>query len=130
MDTVQLLKKLITFRTTEDRVLEIKKAVAYIESLFKKKGIWTKKYYLNGKPAMYACTQKVLKPDILLIPHLDVVEGEDSQFIPRQTGNILRARGACDCKNNVTVVVKTLLHFARSGKAVGALICTDGCGRR
>lgn len=125
MDTIKLLEKLITFRTTENRVNQIREAVGYVEKLFKDKKVWTRTHYVGDKPVLYACTTGTRKPDLLLVPHLDVVEGADSQFVPKRRGAWLYGRGATDCKSNAAVTIQTLLHFAGSGKSVGAYLTTD-----
>ncbi len=127
MDSVQMLKKLITFRTTADRITELAKALDYIESILKKKNIWIQRLILKGpnRPVMYACTKKTKTPDILLVPHVDVVEAEDIQFIPKQKGNWLYGRGSNDCKSNLVVTIQALLAFAGSDKSLGAFFTTD-----
>jgi succinyl-diaminopimelate desuccinylase len=127
MDSVSLLKNLITFRTTADRIIEIKKALAFIKNILENKDIWTQQLILKSanRPVMYACTQKTKHPDILLVAHVDVVEGETNQFTPYVKGNKVFGRGACDCKNHVAIAIQSLLHFAGSGKSIGAFFTTD-----
>ncbi len=127
MDSVSLLKKLITYRTTADRIGELGKALDFIEGLLKPSGIWTRRLVLKGpgRPVLFACTRRTKQPEILLVPHVDVVEGEDSQFKPKIRGERLYGRGACDCKNHVTVALQILQRFAGSGKSVGAFFTTD-----
>ena len=78
MDSITLLKKLITFRTTADRIGELEAALNFIEKILKPQGLWIQRLTLKGpnRPVMYACTKKTKRPEILLVPHLDVVEGE------------------------------------------------------
>jgi succinyl-diaminopimelate desuccinylase len=127
MDTIALLKKLITFHTTADRIGELEAALKYIEKILQAKGIWIKRFHLKGpnRPVMYACTRKTKKPEILLVPHIDVVEGTDEQFKPFVKGQRIYGRGACDCKNHATVVIQTLLQAAVQNKSVGAFFITD-----
>jgi succinyl-diaminopimelate desuccinylase len=127
MDSISLLKKLITFRTTSDRINELEAALNFIEKVLKPKGIWIQRLTLKGpnRPVMFACTQKTKRPEILLVPHVDVVEGEADQFKPFVKGKTLFGRGACDCKNHVTVAIQALIHAAQKGKSVGAFFTTD-----
>jgi succinyl-diaminopimelate desuccinylase len=127
MNSITLLKKLITFRTTADRIGELKAALDFIEKILKPQGIWIQRLILKGpnRPVMFACTQKTKRPEILLVPHVDVVEGETDQFKPLVKGETLFGRGACDCKNHVTVAIQTLIHAAQKGKSVGVFFTTD-----
>lgn len=127
MDSLTLLKKLITFRTTADRIGELEAALTFIEKILKPQGLWIQRLTLKGpnRPVMYACTKKIKRPEILIVPHLDVVEGEDDQFKPLVKGQKLFGRGACDCKNHVTVAIQTLLYAAKKGKSVGVFFTTD-----
>jgi succinyl-diaminopimelate desuccinylase len=127
MDSITLLKKLITFRTTADRIGEIEKALNFIEKVLKPHGIWMQRLTLKGpnRPVMFACTQKTKKPEILIVSHVDVVEGDPSQFKPYIQGQKLFGRGACDCKNHVVVAIQSLIHAQKQGKSVGAFFTTD-----
>ncbi len=127
MDSIALLKKLITFRTTADRISELEAALNFIEKILKPQGIWIQRQILKGpdRPVMFACTQKTKRPEILIVSHVDVVEGDADQFKPYVKGETLFGRGACDCKNHVTVAIKALLHAAKKGKSVGAFFTTD-----
>jgi succinyl-diaminopimelate desuccinylase len=127
MDSITLLKKLITFRTTADRIAELEAALNFIEKVLKPQGLWIQRLILKGpnRPVMYACTKKTKGPEILLVPHVDVVEGDDGQFKPYVKGQKLFGRGACDCKNHVVVAIQSLIHAARKGKSVGAFFTTD-----
>jgi succinyl-diaminopimelate desuccinylase len=127
MNSISLLRKLITFRTTADRIGEIEAALDFIEKILKPQGIWIQRLTLKGpnRAVMFACTKKTKRPEILLVSHVDVVEGDADQFKPYVKGQKLFGRGACDCKNHVTIAIQTLIHAAKKGKSVGAFFTTD-----
>lgn len=125
METIALLKKLIRFKTTADRIEEITACVAFIQDLLSAKGIYTNIEMLADTPVLYACTTKTKHPDLLLVPHIDVVAAAESQFIPRQKGDRLYGRGACDNKHNTAIIIQTLLAMANTGASVGAHFITD-----
>lgn len=50
---------------------------------------------------------------ILLVPHLDTVNAEDGQFIPKVRGGQLHGRGACDTKGSVAAMMTALMELAR-----------------
>jgi succinyl-diaminopimelate desuccinylase len=127
MNSITLLKKLITFRTTADRIGELEAALNFIEKILQPQGIWIQRLILKGpnRPVLFACTQKTKRPEVLIVAHVDVVEGDPDQFKPLVKGQKLFGRGACDCKNHVTVAIQALIHAAQKGKSVGAFFITD-----
>src|SRR5712671_5893584 len=51
---------------------------------------------------------------ILLAPHLDTVNADDLQFIPRRKNGRLHGRGACDTKGSVAAMLMALCELAES----------------
>ncbi|MBU6411778.1 MAG: M20/M25/M40 family metallo-hydrolase, partial [Verrucomicrobia bacterium] len=49
---------------------------------------------------------------IVLAPHLDTVNGDDSQFVPRLKNGRLHGRGACDTKGSVAAMFTALCELA------------------
>ena len=65
MDCISLLKKLIAFRTTADRINELEAALNFIEKILKPQGIWTQRLTLKGP---HLSDYLLLHQTILLIP--------------------------------------------------------------
>jgi acetylornithine deacetylase/succinyl-diaminopimelate desuccinylase-like protein len=55
-----------------------------------------------------------IKQTILLAPHLDTVNADDSQFIPRCKNGRLHGRGACDTKGSVAAMLSALCELVKS----------------
>jgi acetylornithine deacetylase len=55
-----------------------------------------------------------IRQTILLAPHLDTVNAEDSQFIPRRKNGRLYGRGACDTKGSVAAMLTALCELANT----------------
>ena len=53
-----------------------------------------------------------IRQTVLLAPHLDTVNADDSQFIPRQKNGRLHGRGACDTKGSVAAMLMALCELA------------------
>ena len=51
---------------------------------------------------------------ILLAPHMDTVDGTESQFIPRTSHGRLFGHGACDTKGSVAAMMSALCDLART----------------
>jgi succinyl-diaminopimelate desuccinylase len=53
-----------------------------------------------------------IRQTILLAPHLDTVNADDSQFVPRRKNGRLYGRGACDTKGSVAAMLTALCELA------------------
>jgi acetylornithine deacetylase/succinyl-diaminopimelate desuccinylase-like protein len=70
-------------------------------------------------PGRFNLIARLLPPNkirstILLAPHLDTVNAEDAQFIPREKNGRLHGRGACDTKGSVAAMLMALCELAHS----------------
>jgi len=55
-----------------------------------------------------------IRRTILLAPHLDTVDADDSQFAPRRKSGRLYGRGACDTKGSVAAMFTALCELANA----------------
>jgi acetylornithine deacetylase/succinyl-diaminopimelate desuccinylase-like protein len=55
-----------------------------------------------------------IRQTVLLAPHLDTVDADDSQFIPRRKNGRLHGRGACDTKGSVAAMFIALCELANA----------------
>ncbi len=55
-----------------------------------------------------------IRRTILLAPHLDTVDADESQFVPRRKSGRLYGRGACDTKGSVAVMLTALCELAKT----------------
>jgi acetylornithine deacetylase len=55
-----------------------------------------------------------IKQTILLAPHLDTVNADDAQFVPRRKNGRLHGRGACDTKGSAAVMLMALCELAKT----------------
>jgi len=53
-----------------------------------------------------------IRRTILLAPHLDTVDADESQFVPRVRNGRLYGRGACDTKGSVAAMLTALCELA------------------
>ncbi len=126
METVQLLERLIQFKTITTDIAENNRCTDFIRTYLKKTtpSLYTKTYTVGQRKALYACTRRTKKPDLLYVCHTDVVSAPTSQFTPRRKGNRLYARGASDCKVHAAIGIR-LLTEANTAKSVGVLFSSD-----
>ena len=55
-----------------------------------------------------------IRRTILLAPHLDTVNADDSQFSPKRKNGRLYGRGACDTKGSIAAMLTALCELAES----------------
>ena len=55
-----------------------------------------------------------IRQAILLAPHLDTVDADDAQFVPRRKNGRLHGRGACDTKGSVAAMLTALCELANA----------------
>ncbi|HXR05199.1 MAG TPA: M20/M25/M40 family metallo-hydrolase [Verrucomicrobiae bacterium] len=55
-----------------------------------------------------------IRRTILLAPHLDTVDADDSQFVPRVKSGRLYGRGACDTKGSAAAMLTALCELAKA----------------
>ncbi|MDH7503939.1 MAG: M20 family metallopeptidase, partial [Verrucomicrobiota bacterium] len=68
----------------------------------------------EGRPNLIARLKpaKRTRCRVILAPHTDTVAGSPEQFIPRNTGNRIYGRGACDTKGSLAVACTVLTQLA------------------
>lgn len=106
IELLELIKKMISFKTTPKNFTEFKKTVKFIRSYFSDSGVTINEHWFNGFPALFIATRETKRPKLLFQGHLDVVNGKEEQFTPRIEGNKLYGRGSVDMKSFVALAMK------------------------
>ncbi|MFH1173907.1 MAG: M20/M25/M40 family metallo-hydrolase [archaeon] len=119
-ELTRLTAKLITFKTVKEHPEELQRCTEFIARYFKNKHV--RKFMHNGKPSLFITNRKTKRPKILLNGHIDVVEGEPEQFLPRIKAGRLYGRGAVDMKAGVAACMLAMQH---STGDVGLMIVAD-----
>jgi succinyl-diaminopimelate desuccinylase len=125
---LELTKSLIRFKSTENRPEELERIVDFVENYFKKTGLFIRRFGSQGKPSIVVTFKKNKKiPKVFLNGHLDVIEAEDKDFIPRLKRNRLYGRGAGDMKGAVACLMEVMREFAKAGKksSLGLMLTCD-----
>ena len=105
-ELVELIKTLISFKTTPENFSEFSKTVNFIREYFDGTGVTIKEHSFNSFPALFITTRETKRPKLLFQGHLDVVNGNEEQFTPRISGNKLFGRGSVDMKSFVALAMK------------------------
>ncbi len=132
-EIVKLTEDLIRFKTTQSEPGEIQRCTSFIEAYLNTCGAKYRRLDFNHIPSIIVMPENNVVP-ILLMSHIDVVDGADDLFIPRIKDNALYGRGSIDDKYAVALslvfVKKYLQRLKNTGKSqndlpFGVLITAD-----
>jgi len=132
-EIIHLTKELIRFKTMHSQPDEIQRCAAFIEEYLNKCGAKYRRLGHNNIPSIIVMPENNFAP-ILLMSHIDVVDGPDELFIPRIKDNALYGRGSIDDKYAAAlslVLLKVYLQrLKKAGKSqndlpFGVLITAD-----
>jgi succinyl-diaminopimelate desuccinylase len=132
-EIVALTQDLIRFKTTQSEPDEIQRCISFIEAYLNKCGAKYRRLDYNRTPSIIVRPENNVAP-ILLMSHIDVVDGPDELFLPRIKDNALYGRGSIDDKYAVALslvfVKEYLQRLKKTGKSqndlpFGVLITAD-----
>jgi len=95
---IEILKKLVTFKTLSTNTEVNNKAIHWLKKEADKYQLYSKILVYKGSPSLIITTQKTKKPKLFLAAHLDVVPGADNLFKARISNNKIYGRGVFDMK--------------------------------
>jgi succinyl-diaminopimelate desuccinylase len=101
-EITKLIKSLIEFQSVYSKPEEITNCAAFIENYLKQFNIEFLRYDFGGTPSILVVPAD-RKPQILLMSHFDVVEGNQELFHPSLHNGYLFGRGALDDKYAVAL---------------------------
>jgi len=123
---LDLSKKLISIRSTEENIEKQKECLDLLEKKFK--GVFKiSKYNLKGHPALVFSTTNKKKVDIIFSGHIDVVKGSEELFKPKEQAGKLYGRGAYDMKAGLVACLYAATEYKKRGgkKEIAILITSD-----
>ncbi len=129
MTNAELLRKLVSFKTTENNPEEIREGFEYIAGLFDKNRFDTKLFEKNGKQSLLVSFQgkDALKPKILLNGHFDVVpEDAEDQWTLKVEGDRAYGRGAADMKAMCAVMIQVMLELGKQNSTSDVALLLNG----
>lgn len=96
-DVIELTKSLIRFKTMHSRPDEIMACADFIEAYLSELGVVWKRLNQEGVPSVLVLPKDNYAP-VLLMSHIDVVDGPDELFEPYEKEGRLYGRGSIDDK--------------------------------
>lgn len=140
-EITQITKQLVSFRSTTDNKVEVRKCTDYIKSYFNNTAVIVEELEYNNVLSLYLRLQnseqaqansdqsadKQYKSKLLLSGHYDVVEGDDDQFQARVEDGKLFARGAIDMKSGLATGMYLMKKYSESKNrpSIAALLTSD-----
>ncbi len=127
-EIMNVLRELVSFRSTYNQPEEIQKCLAYIQSFFSDDLFEVQLWKHNSKHSLVISLgdHDPLHPNILLNGHIDVVEAEDEQFTVQEQDGIAYGRGTADMKGMVAVMMIVMKELAQRNPLPNvALLITD-----
>jgi succinyl-diaminopimelate desuccinylase len=107
-EDLKFLKQLIRVESVAGKPENLSKALQMVLDYFHEgnfKASFEKIYNQNDKPSLILSNNKDLQQDVILLGHLDVVEGEGG-FEPRLDGDWLYGRGSGDMKGPAVALLR------------------------
>lgn len=118
---IEILKKLMTYQTTEDKTEEMNQIFTYIKTILPKE-LYITEHEFNSKKAMVIANTKSKKFDIVFCTHIDVVPAEEYKWV--ETDTEIRGRGSFDMKGSVATCLE-LFKNLNTKKPVALFITSD-----
>ena len=117
-EIVTLTQDLIRFKTVQSEFDEIRRCMSFIEAYLDNCGAVYRRLDHNSIPSIVVMPQNNFAP-ILLMSHIDVVDGSDDLFIPRVEDNALYGRGSIDDKYAAALSLVLIKNHLRQLKEKG-----------
>ncbi|MBI2123629.1 MAG: M20/M25/M40 family metallo-hydrolase [Candidatus Wildermuthbacteria bacterium] len=126
---IDLLQKLISFKTTQNNPREIQRGFEFISSLFDPGVFNTQIFEKNQKYSLliFFKGRDAFKSKILLNGHFDVVPAEDeNQYKLRVEGSRAYGRGTVDMKGMVAVLVTVMQELGKEKNLPSVALLLNG----
>ncbi|MBS1266985.1 MAG: putative metallohydrolase [Candidatus Woesearchaeota archaeon] len=124
LEIVELVKKLVRFKTIANNPEELRKCVDFVQDYFKD-GFIVKRHSRENKPSLVVQFTDTKCPDIFLVAHLDVVPAKPEKFKPVIKEDRLYARGAIDNKTSAAILMKLMKDLKENKPSIGLMFTTD-----
>lgn len=120
-EIIEILEKLMSFKTVEGNDEEFNKLFDYIKSIVPK-NLFIEEYEFKKHKSFVISNTESKELDLVFCTHIDVVPADEYQF--KYDGVYIKGRGSFDMKGSVAVCLKLLEEFNTS-KKVGLFITSD-----
>ena len=129
----ELVSELIKFKTCQKNPEEIKRCLDFCKDFFSEEvvdgKVFIKEYKKNGVPSIVIANNPDKHLDVLLLGHIDTVDGPDELFEPKIVDGKLFGRGSMDMKafvaTSMVVLKKVLNQDISNDLSIGVIIVSD-----
>lgn len=121
---VKQLSELVSFKTVTRNFEENKRALDYVVSLLDPK-LKIDRKESNGFEYLIASVKGTSKPKYSYMVHIDVVFGEEGQFVMKLDGSKAIGRGTSDMKFSIPIGIALINEAVNKGIDMDLVITTD-----
>lgn len=107
-NVIELLRKLVTFESTENNPQALFDCLSFIEKQLYFFPFVIKHFESNGKPSLIVTTKETKHPKNFLAAHVDVVPAPKELFTLKEEGDKLIGRGVADMKFAAALFIRIL----------------------
>lgn len=105
---LQILQKLVEIPSVSGDHVQCKRALDYIDSFLRKRGMYVQRHTFNGFGSLVATTKPTKTPTVLLNGHIDVVPAPQELYsITRKDGKLI-GRGVFDMKASIAAYLQVV----------------------
>jgi len=119
-EIIRLTEDLIRFKSTQANPEEINRSIDFIETFLKNNHIAYRRLDHRNTPSILVAPQNKTVP-VLLMSHIDVVEGPDTLFEPFEKDGKLYGRGSIDDKYAAAMSLVLLQESVKRLKGQGSV---------
>lgn len=123
-EMVKITSDLIRIRSTHDRQDQIAKCVDYVADFFKETELKVERFESDGVASLVV-TKNTNSPTVFLCGHVDVVDGQEKQFLPEIEEDKIFGRGAMDMKSGVAIMMILMKELSTTEHNFGLMIVGD-----
>ncbi len=120
-EIINILKKLMSYKTIKDNKEEFDKIFSYIESLIPN-SLYLSNYKFKGNKAVVISNTQDKDLDIAFCTHIDVVPSNNYDM--KIDGDYIFGRGTIDMKGSVAVLLNLFIH-EKTDKKIALFITSD-----
>ncbi len=107
------LRELVAIRSTADSPEALERALGFCVDQFRDMPMVTRWYSSSGKPSVVIARDEALHYDVLFVGHVDVVPGDDADFLMRKEQGRYIGRGVCDMKGPIVAMIAAMREVLR-----------------
>lgn len=123
----EYLSTLVAFNTTTGNYEGNTQALAWVETQLAPLKLFVRSYEFNGYRSLMITTQETMKPNVMMVAHIDVVAAPEALFHPVIKNNKMFGRGVYDMKMAIACYIQLMNELKDTLKdySIGIMLTSD-----